>query len=169
MGEASAGFNVRGGSIDQNLIVLNKTPILNPSHLFGFFSAFNSDLISNVILYKSGMPAKYGGRLSSVMEITPAEGSKEKVKVSGGISPVMGRLMVEGPLEKIKGTFILGTRATYSDWILKMLKDYRLSKSSANFYDIQGLIRSEINKKNSITFSGYLSNDKFDYYKEYAC
>lgn len=168
VGEASAGFNVRGGSIDQNLIVLNKTPILNPSHLFGFFSAFNSDLISNVILYKSGMPAKYGGRLSSVMEITPAEGSKEKVNVSGGISPVMARVMVEGPLEKIKGTFILGARATYSDWILKMLKDYRLSKSSANFYDIQGLIRSEIDKKNSITFSGYLSNDKFDYYKEYA-
>jgi hypothetical protein len=168
VGEASAGFNVRGGSIDQNLIVLNKAPILNPSHLFGFFSSFNSDLITSVILYKSGMPAKYGGRLSSVMELTPAEGNKEKVKVGGGISPVMGRLTVEGPLEKIKGSFIIGTRATYSDWVLKMLKDYRLSKSSANFYDIQGLIKSEINSKNIVTLSGYLSNDKFNYYREYS-
>jgi hypothetical protein len=168
VGEASAGFNVRGGSADQNLIILNKTPILNPSHLFGFFSAFNSDLISNVVLYKSGIPAKYGGRLSSVMEIAAAEGNKEKVKVSGGISPVTGRLMVEGPLKKIKGSFIIGARAAYSDWILKMLKDYRLSNSSADFYDVQGLIKSEINKKNSVTLSGYLSNDKFDYYREYA-
>jgi hypothetical protein len=112
VGEASAGYNVRGGSTDQNLIFLDYATILNPSHLFGFFSAFNSDLITNVVLYKSGMPAKYGGRLSSVMEITSAEGNKEKVKVSGGISPVTGRLMVQGPLEKIKGTFILGARST---------------------------------------------------------
>jgi hypothetical protein len=168
VGEASAGFNVRGGSTDQNLIFLNNAPILNPSHLFGFFSAFNSDLISDVMLYKSSIPAKYGGRLSSVMEIIPSEGNKEKLKVSGGISPVTGRLMIEGPLKKIKTTFVLGTRATYSDWLLGMLNDYRLSKSAAGFYDVQGLVRSEINDKNSITISGYLSKDKFDYHGERA-
>ncbi len=168
VGEASAGFNVRGGSTDQNLILLNKIPLLNASHLFGFFSAFNSDLINNVALYKGSMPAKYGGRLSSVMEITPAEGNKEKIKASGGISPFTGRLMLEGPLNKIKSTFILGSRATYSDWLLKRLKDYRLRNSTADFYDIQGLIKCEINERNSVAFTGYYSRDKFDYFREYA-
>jgi len=168
VGEASAGFNVRGGSTDQNLVFLNNAPILNTSHFFGFFSAFNSDLVSDVTLYKSGMPAKFGGRLSSVMDIAPAEGNKEKVNVSGGISPVTGRIMVEGPLDKINGTFIVGGRATYSDWILGLLKDFRLRNSKAGFYDLQGMIKSEVNEKNSISLSGYLSNDKFDYYREQA-
>ncbi len=166
--EASAGFNVRGGSMDQNLIYLNNAPILNPSHFFGFFSAFNSDLIADVTLYKSGMPAKFGGRISSVMEIIPAEGNKEKVKISGGISPVTGRLMAEGPLGKSKSTFILGSRATYSDWLLGMLKDYRLNHSNAGFYDIQGLLRTEINEKNNVSISGYFSKDKFNYNNERA-
>lgn len=168
VGEASAGFNVRGGSIDQNLIYLNNAPILNPSHFFGFFSAFNSDLIADVTLYKSGIPAKYGGRLSSVMEISPAEGNKEKFKISGGISPVTGRLMAEGPLGKSRSTFVLGSRATYSDWLLGMLNDYRLSQSSAGFYDIQGLIKTEINENNTLTINGYFSNDKFNYNNERA-
>lgn len=168
VGEASAGFSVRGGSMDQNLIYLNNAPILNPSHFFGFFSAFNSDLISDVTLYKSGMPAKFGGRLSSVMEIIPSEGNNEKVKINGGISPVTGRLTIEGPVGKSKSTFILGTRATYSDWLLRMLKDYRLSHSTAGFYDIQGLVKTDINEKNSISLSGYFSNDKFNYYSERA-
>lgn len=168
VGEASAGFNVRGGSTDQNLVFLNNAPILNTSHFFGFFSAFNSDLVSDVTLYKSGMPAKFGGRLSSVMDIAPAEGNKEKINVSGGISPVTGRIMVEGPLDKINGTFIIGGRGTYSDWILGLLKDYRLRNSKAGFYDLQGMIKSEINEKNSISLSGYFSNDKFDYFREQA-
>lgn len=169
VGEASAGFSVRGGSMDQNLIYLNNAPILNPSHFFGFFSAFNSDLISDVTLFKSGMPAKYGGRLSSVMEIIPSEGNNEKLKALGGVSPVTGRLTLEGPIGKSKkSTFIVGTRATYSDWLLRMLKDYRLSHSTAGFYDIQGLVKTDINEKNSISLSGYFSNDKFNYYSERA-
>lgn len=168
VGEASSGFNVRGGSTDQNLIYLNNAPIFNPSHFFGFFSAFNSDLISDVTLYKSGIPAKYGGRLSSVLEISPAEGNSEKLKISGGISPVTGRLMAEGPLGKSKTTFILGSRATYSDWLLGMLNDYRLSQSSAGFYDIQGLVKTEINEKNNITLNGYLSDDRFNYNNQRA-
>ena len=167
-GEASAGYNVRGGSVDQNLVFLNNAPILNSSHFFGFFSAFNSDLISDVTLYKSGMPAKYGGRLSSVMEITSATGNKDVVKVSGGISPVTGRLMIEGPIVRKKSSFLIGARTTYSDWLLGMLKNSKLSNSTAWFYDLQGVVTSEINNKNSISLSGYLSNDKFDYYRECA-
>jgi hypothetical protein len=168
VGEASNGYNIRGGSADQNLILLNYAPIINPSHFFGFFSAFNSDMIEDVTLYKSGIPAKYGGRVSSVMDIMLKEGSKEKFNVSGGISPLTGRLMIEGPLIKKKASFILSSRATYSDWILKQLNNIQLQKSSASFYDMQGLITVDVNDKNSVSLSGYLSNDYFDYYKESA-
>jgi hypothetical protein len=168
VGEAANGYNVRGGTTDQNLVLLDNAPIINSSHFFGFFSAINSDLISDVTLYKSGMPAKYGGRISSVMEITPATGSREKIKVSGGISPVTGRILVEGPIKKNKCSFILGGRTTYSDWLLRMLDNKQLQKSHANFYDIQGLVDWDINAKNSISLSGYYSNDKFDYYQENA-
>lgn len=138
VGEASGGHNVRGGSADQNLVLLNNAPIINSSHFFGFFSSFNSDLITDVTLYKNGIPAKYGGRISSVMDIAPYEGNNDKVKVSGGISPVTGRLLVDGPLKKGKSTFAIGIRATYSDWILGLLPDQQLQKSTASFYDIQG-------------------------------
>ena len=166
VGEASAGFNVRGGSTDQNLVLLNDAPVMNTSHLFGFFSAFNQDLAADVTLYKSGMPAKYGGRLSSVMIINPAEGNNETIKVSGGVSPVAGRLLVEGPLAHDKTSFIIGARSTYSDWLLEKLEDYRISNSSAGFYDLQGSVNHKFNEKNTVTLSGYLSNDRFNYYGE---
>lgn len=166
VGEASSGYNIRGGSADQNLILLNGAPIINPSHFFGFFSAFNSDMIEDVTLYKSGIPAKFGGRVSSVMDIVLKEGSKQKFNVSGGISPLTGRLMVEGPIIKNKASFIISTRTTYSDWILRQLKDIQLKKSSASFYDVQGMLVFDPNDKNSFSLSGYLSNDYFDYYKE---
>ncbi len=168
VGEASGGFNVRGGSADQNLILLNNAPILNSSHFFGFFSTFNSDLIADATLYKSGIPAKFGGRISSVMDIIPYEGNNEKIKVSGGINPVTGRLLIDGPIKKGKTTFALGTRATYSDWILGLLPDQQLQKSTASFYDIQGVLNTIINDRNSLSVSGYYSQDKFDYYKESA-
>ena len=166
VGEASNGYNIRGGSADQNLILLNSAPIINPSHFFGFFSAFNSDMIDDVTLYKSGMPAKYGGRVSSVMDIELKHGSMEKYNVSGGISPLTGRLMIEGPIIKKKASFIISTRTTYSDWILKQLNNIQLQKSSASFYDIQGLLTFNPNDKNSFSLSGYLSYDYFNYYKE---
>ncbi|MEI6048189.1 MAG: TonB-dependent receptor [Bacteroidota bacterium] len=166
VGEASNGYNIRGGSADQNLILLNSAPIINPSHFFGFFSAFNSDMIEDVTLYKSGIPAKYGGRVSSVMDIVLKEGSKERFNVSGGISPLTGRLMIEGPIIKKKASFIISSRTTYSDWILRQLKNIQLQKSSASFYDVQGLLTFDINDKNYVSLSGYLSNDYFDYYKE---
>jgi hypothetical protein len=168
VGEASNGYNIRGGSADQNLILLNGAPIINPSHFFGFFSAFNSDMIEDVTLYKSGIPAKYGGRVSSVMDISLKEGSKQKLNVSGGFSPLTGRLMMEGPIVKNKASFIISSRTTYSDWILKQLKNVQLQKSSASFYDVQGLLTIDPNDKNSISLSGYISYDNFDYYKESA-
>jgi len=168
VGEGSNGYNIRGGSADQNLILLNGASIINPSHFFGFFSAFNSDMIQDVTLYKSGIPAKYGGRVSSVMDISLLEGSKEKFNVSGGISPLTGRLMIEGPIIKKKASFIVSSRTTYSDWILRQLSNIQLQKSSASFYDIQGLLSVDLNAKNSISLAGYLSNDNFDYYKESA-
>lgn len=168
VGEASSGYNIRGGSADQNLILLNSAPIINPSHFFGFFSAFNSDMIEDVTLYKSGIPAKFGGRVSSVMDIILKEGSKEKFNVSGGVSPLTGRFMIEGPVVKKKASFIISSRATYSDWILRQLKNIQLQKSSASFYDVQGMLVVDPNDKNSFSLSGYLSNDNFDYYKESA-
>lgn len=168
VGEASSGYNIRGGSADQNLILLDNAPIINPSHFFGFFSSFNSDMIEDVTLYKSGIPAKYGGRVSSVMDIVLKEGSREKFNVSGGISPLTGRLMVEGPIVKKKASFILSSRTTYSDWLLRQLKNLQLQRSRASFNDLQGLLSYDINDKNSISLSGYISNDYFNYYKESA-
>jgi hypothetical protein len=166
VGEASSGYNIRGGSADQNLILLNGAPIINSSHFFGFFSAFNSDMIEDVTLYKSGIPAKYGGRVSSVMDIDLKEGSKEKFNVSGGISPLTGRLMIEGPIIKKKASFILSSRTTYSDWVLRQLKNIQLQKSSASFYDAQGMLVFDPNDKNFFSLSGYVSSDNFDFYKE---
>lgn len=166
--EASSGYNIRGGSADQNLILLNSAPIINPSHFFGFFSSFNSDMIEDVTLYKSGIPAKFGGRVSSVMDIDLKEGSKQKFNVSGGISPLTGRLMVEGPIIKNKASFIISSRTTYSDWILRQLKNIQLQKSSASFYDLQGLLTFDPDEKNSFSLSGYISDDYFNLYKESA-
>ena len=164
VGEAAAGYNVRGGSTDQNLMLLNDAPILNSSHFFGFFSTFNSDVIGDITLYKSGIPAAYGGRISSVMNIGMKEGNREGFKASGGISPVTAKLMIEGPVTK-RATYILSARSTYSNWILKQLPDQRLQRSKVGFYDIQGITTIKINENNKISLSGYYSEDKFDFYQ----
>ncbi|WP_226163039.1 TonB-dependent receptor [Hymenobacter terricola] len=161
VGEGSTGLNVRGGATDQNLILFNDATIYNPAHLFGFFSAFNPDILQGVELYKSAIPAKYGGRLSSVLDITTREGNKKKFGGAGGIGPLTSRLTLEGPLVKDKSSFIISGRASYSDWILKQLSDKNFSQSSAAFYDITAHISHEINEKNSIYATGYFSSDKF--------
>ncbi|MCU4156643.1 TonB-dependent receptor [Carboxylicivirga sp. A043] len=168
VGEASNGFNVRGGSTDQNLILLNDAPIINTSHFFGFFSGFNADIIKDITLYKSGIPAKYGGRVSSVMDMTVKEGNRKETKLNGGISPVSGRLTLESPIKKDKSSFILAARTTYSDWVLKLLDDAKLKNSSANFHDLQGSFSWDIDDNNSIYLTGYYSHDDFDYYTEDA-
>ncbi|HTE25627.1 TonB-dependent receptor domain-containing protein [Flavitalea sp.] len=159
-GEASTGFNVRGGSTDQNLILFNDATIYNPSHFFGFFSAFNPDVVKDVELYKSSIPAKYGGRLSSVLDISSREGNKKKITGSAGLGIVTSRFNIEGPLIKDKTSFILGARATYADWLLKLLPaEYENSK--AGFYDVNLQISHQFNPKNNLYISGYYSRDKF--------
>jgi hypothetical protein len=160
VGEATTGFNVRGGSADQNLILLNDATIYNPSHFFGFFSAFNPDIVKNIELYKSSIPEKYGGRLSSVLDVTDREGNKKKFTGSAGIGLLTSRLNVEGPVIKDKTSFIFGARTTYSDWLLSLLPD-AYKHSSASFYDVNLDISHQINEKNNIYITTYLSQDKF--------
>ena len=161
VGEGSTGLNVRGGATDQNLILFNDATIYNPSHLFGFFSAFNPDILQGVELYKSAIPAKYGGRLSSVLDISTREGNKKKFGGAGGIGPLTSRLTLEGPLVKDKSSFIISGRASYSDWILKLLSDKNFARSSAAFYDLTAHVNHEINEKNSIYATAYFSSDRF--------
>ncbi|NEM96998.1 TonB-dependent receptor [Pontibacter burrus] len=161
VGEGSTGMNVRGGSTDQNLILLNDAVVYNPSHLFGFFSAFNPDALKSVELYKSAVPAKYGGRLSSVLEVTTREGNKKQLAGSGGIGLLTSRFTLEGPIIKDKSSFLVGGRTTYSDWILKKLPSKSFKKSEASFYDVNAHISHEIDSKNNLYFTGYLSKDRF--------
>jgi hypothetical protein len=154
-------LNVRGGASNQNLILFNDAVVYNPSHLFGFFSTFNPDVLKNVELYKSGITADYGGRLSSVLDIHSREGNSKKISGSGGISPITGRFTLEGPLFKDKTTFLIGGRSTYSNWILKQLDNEALSNSDASFYDINANLTHKINESNSVYASGYVSFDKF--------
>lgn len=161
VGEGAAGFNVRGGSTDQNLILLNSAPVFNSSHFFGFFSAFNPDLVKEFELYKSGIPAEFGGRISSVFQITTKSGNTKKLSGSGGISPVTARLMVEGPTVGETGSFLIGARSTFSDFLLKQFKVPTLQRSSAAFYDANLIVNQTINENNDLSLSLYTSNDEF--------
>jgi hypothetical protein len=163
VGEGANGINVRGGTADQNLMLLDETPIFNPTHLFGFFSSFNPDIIKSVELHKGGIPAEYGGRISSVFEVQTKEGNNKKFVGSGGISPVTARLAFEGPIIKDKLSYLVGGRSTYSNWILKQLPNPNIKNSKASFYDFFGKISYELNDKNSIYAQGYLSNDEFKF------
>ena len=161
IGEGASGFHVRGGSNDQNLILLNKVPVYNPHHLFGFFSAFNPQVIKYAELFKSGIRAQYGGRASSVFDIAIREGNRNKLILSGGISPVTAKANLEGPLLGKKGSFVLGLRTTFANWLLQVLENPQLRNSRAYFGDVIGNITLPINDKNNLTISGYYSQDRF--------
>ncbi len=161
VGEASTGFNVRGGAADQNLILFNDATIFNPSHFFGMFSAFNPEIIKDVELYKSTIPARYGGRLASVLNINTREGNKKHYAGSAGIGLLTGRFNLEGPLIKDKTSFIIGARTTYAKWLLNVLPD-QYKNSKAGFYDFNLNVTHEANKKNTFYFTGYLSKDRFN-------
>jgi hypothetical protein len=166
VGEGTAGFNVRGGSTDQNLILIDRATIYYPSHFFGNFSAVNSEIIQNATLYKGSIPVKYGGRISSVFEINSIDGNHEKVSGSSGISPIYARFNIGGPLAEGKSTFLTSIRSTYSDWLLRKIKVPELNQSSAGFYDIQGKLDLFLNKKNNLLVNFYRSSDRFQLHSD---
>jgi hypothetical protein len=165
-GEGNAGFFVRGGGVDQNLILLDEAPVYNPSHLLGFFSTFNSDAIKDITLYKGGFPAEYGGRLSSVVDIKMNEGNNKEFYLSGGIGIIASRLSIEGPLFKNKGSFMVAARRTYADVFLRLLPgngaDSTASRSTLYFYDLNLKANLQVTSKDRIYFSCYLGRDNFN-------
>ncbi|HTD38968.1 MAG TPA: TonB-dependent receptor, partial [Mucilaginibacter sp.] len=158
-GEGNTGFYVRGGGADQNLILLDEATVYNASHFFGFFSTFNSDAIKDVSLYKGGMPAEFGGRLSSVLDIKMNEGNNKDYTVQGGLGLIASRIKVEGPLVKDKGSFMISARRTYVDLFLKASPDSTVRGSSIYFYDLNAKVNYHFDDKNAIYLSGYFGKD----------
>lgn len=156
-GEGTSGFNVRGGAVDQNLILLDEATIFNSSHLFGFFSVFNPDAIKDVKLFKGGIPSRYGGRVSSVLEIFQKEGNSKEFKVNGGIGAVASRLLAEGPIIKDKAAFLIGGRASYAHLFLPLFD----IDNTAYFYDLNTKLNFKLNESNNIFISGYFGRDVF--------
>ena len=158
-GEGSSGFNVRGGASDQNLVLLDEAVIYNASHLFGFFSVFNADAIKDIKLYKGGIPAQFGGRVSSVLDIRQKDGNNQDFHMNGGIGAVAARLLLEGPIEKDKGSFLVAGRGSYGHLFLKASGN----KNSAYFYDLNLKGNYTLSDKNRLYVSGYFGNDVFDF------
>ncbi len=156
-GEASSGFNVRGGAADQNLVLLDEATIFNASHLFGFLSVFNADAVRDMKLYKGGIPARYGGRIASVLDIYQKEGNKNKFAATGGIGALSSRLLAEGPIVKDKASFLIGGRASYAHLFLKLSDN----KNSAYFYDLNTKLSYQLNPNNALYLSGYFGRDSF--------
>ena len=161
VGELASGFNVRGGESGQNLVMQDGAIIYNPSHLFGFFSAFNPDMVNNITLYKGGGPANFGSRISSVLDVSLRNGDAGKHTVSGGLGLITSRLTLEGPIVRNKSSYLIGGRFSYSNWLVKTIDNISLRKSAANFRDFTGKIFHTINENNYLTLSGYHSYDDF--------
>ncbi len=164
VGEGASGFNVRGGNIDQNLVLMDEAPVYNSSHLFGFFSVFNPDAVKDVKLIKGGIPAQYGGRVSSILDIRMKEGNSKKLQVNGGIGTIFSRLSIEAPLLKDKASFIVAARRSYIDILAKPIlekKQPSLKGAKFNFYDLTAKFNWRINDKNTVFASGYFGRDVF--------
>ena len=157
-GEGASGFNVRGGGADQNLILLDEATIFNSSHVFGFFSVFNPDAIKDLKLYKGGIPARFGGRVSSVLDVYQKDGNSKKLSFNGGIGFISSRLLAEGPLVKNKGSFIVAGRASYGHLFLKLANN----KNTAYFYDLNTKLNYKLDKNNTLFLSGYFGRDVFN-------
>lgn len=163
VGEGAAGFNVRGGSIDQNLVVLDEAPVYNSSHLFGFFSVFNPDAVKGVKLYKGGIPARFGGRLSSILDVRMREGNNKDFEMNGGIGTIFSRLSVEAPIVKDKASFLLAGRRSYIDILAAPFLPDDLSDTKLNFYDLTLKTNFRISEKDQLFLSGYLGRDVFGF------
>ena len=167
VGEASSGYNVRGGATDQNLILFNGGTVYNPSHLFGLFTSFNSDAVEDVELFKSSIPAEYGGRISSVLKVTSKEANMQKLTGSASIGVLTSKANVEIPIVKDHVSLLLNGRTTYSDWMLKQLpEDSGYKDGTANFYDLGGVLTWKLNNRHRLKVYGYLSHDKFSFSSE---
>jgi len=160
VGEGASGFNVRGGSIDQNLVLLDEAPVFNSSHLFGFFSVFNPDAVKDVKLYKGGVPSRYGGRLSSILDVRMKEGNSKNLEINGGIGFIFSRLSVEAPIVKDKASFIIAARRSYIDVLAQPFLSEG-SGSGLNFYDITLKTNYKIGEKDRLFLSGYIGRDNF--------
>ncbi|MBA4239993.1 MAG: hypothetical protein C0448_04675 [Sphingobacteriaceae bacterium] len=164
VGEGASGFNVRGGNIDQNLVLMDEAPVYNSSHLFGFFSIFNPDAVKDVKLIKGGIPAQYGGRASSVLDIRMKEGNSKKLEVNGGLGTIFSRLSIEAPLLKDKASFIIAGRRSYIDVLAKPFiaqQQPNLKDAKFYFYDLTAKFNWRVNDKNTVFASGYLGRDVF--------
>jgi hypothetical protein len=161
VGEGSSGFNVRGGSVGQNLVLLDEAPVYNTSHLFGFFSIFNPDAVKDTKLYKGAIPSRYGGRLASILDVRMKEGNSKRLEVNGGIGTVFSRLSVEAPLIKDKASFIVAARRSYIDILARPFVDLLQDGGALNFYDLTAKANYNIDSKNRIYASGYFGRDRF--------
>ena len=156
-GEGNSGFYVRGGTADQNLVLLDEAPVYNASHLLGFFSTFNSDAIKDAVLIKGNTPAQYGGRLASVLDVKMNEGNDKDYHVAGGLGLISSRLSIEGPIQKEKSSFLVTGRRTYADVFLKTTEDFK--DNTLYFYDLNAKANYRIDKNNRIFLSGYFGRD----------
>lgn len=161
VGEGATGFNVRGGGVDQNLILLDEAPVFNSSHLFGFFSVFNPDAVKNVKLIKGGIPSQYGGRLSSVLDIRMKEGNKKKLAGQGGVGAIFSRLAIEAPIIKDKASFIVAGRRSYADVLAKPFLSDDFEDAQFYFYDLTAKVNYDISDKDKVFLSGYFGRDVF--------
>ncbi len=159
-GDGNSGFFVRGGGSDQNLILLDEAPVYNASHLLGFFSTFNSDAIKDMTVYKGGMPAQYGGRLSSVLDIKMNDGNNQDYSVSGGIGLISAKANIEGPIKKGKSSFLVTGRRTYADVFLKLSPDSTINQNTLFFYDLNAKLNYTLGDKDRLYLSGYFGQDK---------
>ena len=161
VGEGASGFNVRGGSVGQNLILLDEATVYNSSHLLGFFSVFNPDAVKDTKLYKGAIPAQFGGRIASLLDVRMKEGNNKDYEVNGGIGTIFSRAAVEGPLFKGDGSFIVAGRRSYADVLAQPFVEVLQDGGALNFYDLTGKVNYNINKRNRIYVSGYTGRDKF--------
>ena len=162
VGEGAAGFNVRGGSIDQNLVILDEAPVFNSSHLFGFFSVFNPDAVKGVELYKGGIPARYGGRLSSILDVRMREGNNKQFQLDGGIGTIFSRLSVEAPIVKDKSSFLLAARRSYIDVLAQPFLNDEFADTKLAFYDYTLKTNYKFSDRDQVFLSGYLGRDVFE-------
>jgi CarboxypepD_reg-like domain/TonB-dependent Receptor Plug Domain len=163
VGEGATGYNVRGGSVDQNLILLDDAPVFNTSHLFGFLTAFNSNSVLNANLYKAGIPANYGGRVSSVLDVKLKQGNSDHIAGQAGVGLMAANVTIEGPIIPNRTTILVTGRTSYSDWLLHTVPNITVSSSKASFYDGTVKVSHQINKNNQLSFTGYGSHDSFKF------